>query len=113
MATLNCETHATNCCIQCFTDYSVIRQSQFLSVPLCIFEVFKNEREQANVIEVLLILALFCTGDVRDQLMFCFELFDDDQSDSMDVEEMTNFLWVLATASHKVCPALSSTAASC
>ena len=55
-----------------------------------------------NVIEVLLILALFCTGDVRDQLMFCFELFDDDNSDSMDQEEMTNFLWVLASASNKI-----------
>lgn len=97
---------AARVCAQCFTDYSVIRQGQFLSVPLALFEVFKSaehkDTDMVNVIEVLLILALFCTGDVRDQLMFCFELFDDDNSDSMDQEEMTNFLWVLASASNKI-----------
>lgn len=75
-------------------------------MPLALFEVFKSaehkDTDMVNVIEVLLILALFCTGDVRDQLMFCFELFDDDNSDSMDQEEMTNFLWVLASASNKI-----------
>ena len=89
---------------ECFTDYSVIRQGQFLSVPLKLFDVFSAPEHKGlvNVVEVLLILALHCTGDVKDQLMFCFELFDDDNSDSMDVEEMTNFLWVLASAGNKV-----------
>lgn len=94
--------------MQLFTDYNTIHDGKFLTVPLELFEVFEDKRDgtkvaalwpsaflrhgyihtgggKLDIVEVLLVLSLFCAGIIKDQLTFCFQLFDDDASDSMDL----------------------------
>jgi len=58
-----------------------------------------------DAIMVILILALFCTGESDQQLELAFRCFDADNSNDMDEQEMRDFVQVLATAAFKVCVA--------
>lgn len=53
-------------------------------------------------LEVLLMLALFCKGEVSEQLQLCFKMFDADDNDVMDQQEMLHFLTVLGSGSYKM-----------
>ena len=69
-----------------FSDYSKLIGTQFLSLPVDLFDVFCDEEGNStiNAIEVLLMLGLFCEGATDDQMTFCFNLFDFDGGGSID-----------------------------
>jgi hypothetical protein len=60
-----------------FTDYTVIREGQWLSLPLDEFARYDVEgRGSIYSFEVLAVLALMCTGTLSEKIGFCFTLFD-------------------------------------
>jgi len=113
-----------------FSDYSKLIGAQFLSLPITLFETFKDHPDSVtvNATEVLLMLGLFCHAKTTEQLEFCFNLFDFDGGGSIDrvsmhqiscrqtklacvltaplcacaQEEMTTFMTLLTRAAYKV-----------
>ena len=77
---------------QIFTDYTTIKDGQFLALPLSIFDAFVRDYSTkqyygdepvCNALEVLLMLCLFSTGHQKDQIAICFEMFDLDGGGSI------------------------------
>ena len=69
-----------------FSDYGQLVGDAFLSLPMKLFEVFKDtpESKTVNAMEVLLMLGLFCHAKTDEQLEFCFALFDFDGGGAID-----------------------------
>lgn len=69
-----------------FSDYGQLVGDAFLSLPMQLFEVFKDTPKSTtvNAIEVLLMLGLFCHAKTDEQLEFCFALFDFDGGGAID-----------------------------
>ena len=76
-------------CWTVFTDYGVIRDGQWLTLPLNEFNRYDTE-EKGSIysFEVFAVLMLMCTADIRDKVEFCFTLFDFDHSNSISRDEM-------------------------
>lgn len=69
-----------------FTEYTRIRDGTFLALPMKHFDAFKNEdADTVPVLQLFLVLALFCQGETAEQLRFCFHLFDIDGGGTMDL----------------------------
>jgi len=48
--------------------------------------------------EVLSALVVLCPGSRKEKLSLCFKIFDTDESDSLDKEELGDFMWAVYTA---------------
>lgn len=70
-----------------FTDFEVVCGREWLSLPLDHFYLFQDHDgdERVDAVEVLMVLALFCRADPEDALTFCFEVFDGDGSNIMEL----------------------------
>jgi len=71
---------------EAFTDHGVQSGREWLSLPLEHFYVFVDtpDAEHVDAVEVLMVLALFCESRPSEALAFCFDVFDADQSSTMD-----------------------------
>ena len=60
-----------------FTDWSELATRGMLQLPVKTFRYFLESPDASSImaLEVLLVLALFCTGDQDEKLLFCFRVF--------------------------------------
>lgn len=88
-----------------FSDYeTIIDDGTFLHLPPEAFNLFLETggEKVVNVIEVLLVLSLFCRGTATQQLRLAFDMFDKDKSGSIEVEELISFFAALCSGCYKV-----------
>lgn len=127
--------------VSCFMDITQVRGTEFLNLPLEVFDIFavqshdKADEERGvagdlsssrdaetvsrrrlggesraalknadriDVMEVLLVLTLFCNAPQTEQLRYLFQLMDEDGSQSMSLDEMVVFLKTITQASFKI-----------
>ncbi len=54
-------------------------------LPLEVFKLFDRDKKgKVPILELFLALALYSTGEVKDRMAFCFNVFDDDGNQSLD-----------------------------
>lgn len=53
--------------------------SSFLSLPIQLFEVFKDDEGFVDAVVLMLMMTLFCNASLGDQLNFMFTVFDADK----------------------------------
>ena len=72
-----------------FTNYNRIVCGEFLSLPVGLFNFFDiNGKEKVHALEVFVVLAIHCAGNVTDKIEYCFKLFDFDNSNTISQTEM-------------------------
>lgn len=86
-----------------FTDYAVMVDGGFLSLPMDKWDVFDvHKTNKIFALEVFVLLALFGRGDQTDKLEFCFRIFDFDNDAHLRMPDMVVLLQSVTAGARKV-----------
>lgn len=86
-----------------FTDYTVISEGAFLSLPMDHFDMFDvHHKNKIFVYEVFFLLILFCSGPLDEKIDFAFSLFDFSGKGHLTLPDMVLLLQAVTSASWKM-----------